>query len=331
MHIVGNATTNCIYLFILKIYSLTDNLNFRKKLYTSSYHADYVGPLVSLVFLNKWRVHFDIDMQVWLHILVLGVSCGVISDTTLTKMDQMFMGTVLTDDIFDSHYQPWVHRLPNPLWASVIMCSKSQWREVEHTVSLERQHKLGLTSSLDSTDIGLGVLLTAIFLFILEHSGKTLTPQKYYRYHYFWLKECIKGVFDNPVYPTHISALVEAFCNATSKSLDVSTHTCCDFRWDKHKLELRQCYAAAYLLLNPNCRVVPLLEPDACPAFHAYSHHYPLCDWQCILKCIKCQELRQVNKVPHLSTVCNHQENAVVTLNLYVLVRIGIILLTTFE
>ncbi len=287
-------------------------------------NADYVGPSLTLVLLNYWRVCFDIDITAWLNILVLGISHGLITESILIKVDnriQMLCKEVNSQDCvndcrFEFSFQPWVNRLPTTfhLKGSIVACLESQWRTVKQAVQIEKQHKVGLISPLDSTDIGIGVLLTAIYLFISEHSSQLLTPLKCQQCFNMLNRYMGKMLYSDSdsIFPANIYVLVKAFSNAASKSKStyVSTHTCCEFRWDNIDQNNRQCYAAAYVLLHPNCTVVPLLEPLAHPAF--YNHYYP-CNEKCFQKCIKCQELPNVeplaapaNKDTHLPAVRNY-------------------------
>ncbi|KAF8998449.1 hypothetical protein BDZ89DRAFT_1148097 [Hymenopellis radicata] len=242
---------------------------------------------LSLLVLNDLRLRLDIDTEAWLRILVLGVSCGMISAAILTKVDNEIRRMHLDNTRFDYQYQPWVNRLPSGLRGLFITCSKFEWREAEHAVERENQHESVPPSQWDLQDIGLGVWITAIYLLMSEHSSQKLTPHKYWLDCYFQRRERMwDEVFDESVYPPHVSALVVAFCAASFSS--VSTHTCCEFRWHRHPLELRQCYAAAYLLLHPESQHVPLLKLLRRPV---------LCSWcqddQC-LNCEQCQKLPEI-------------------------------------
>ncbi|KAF9007333.1 hypothetical protein BDZ89DRAFT_1079428 [Hymenopellis radicata] len=256
------------------------------KLYISSKDGHYTPPL-SLLVLNDLRSALDIDTTAWLRILALGVSRGMISAAILSKMDDK-IGMHLGTDEFDFEYQPWVNRLSHRLQRSVVACSESEWREAEHAVRRENQHVSVPTSRWDSMDIGLGVWITAIYLFMLEPSAQKLTPHRY------WLDCYIQcgwdEVFDEPVYPAHIAASVEAICDVTSEASDFSTHTCCEFRWDHdgHPLKLRQCYSAAYLLLHPESQDVPFLDPLRLPVS---------CE-SCSFRRDKCFNCEQCRKLP---------------------------------
>ncbi|KAF9007337.1 hypothetical protein BDZ89DRAFT_1079436 [Hymenopellis radicata] len=256
-----------------------------KELYIANNDAPGHIPQLSLLVLNELRLDLEIDTTAWLRILVLGVSRGIISAAILTKMDgeiQTHLGT----NHFDSYYQPWVNRILRSLRHSVVICSESEWREAELAVRRENQHQSVLTSRWDSPDIGLGVRITAIYMLMLEHSSQKLTPRKY------WI-HCYRcgmrdEMFDDPVYPPDVSALVEAFCDVTSESPGVSTHTCCEYKWSKHSLKLRQCYAAAYLLLYPD---IPLLEPLRRPVACEFCDFYED-------KCLTCERCRQLPEEP---------------------------------
>ncbi|KAF9013678.1 hypothetical protein BDZ89DRAFT_1076924 [Hymenopellis radicata] len=251
-----------------------------KELYISSNDECYTSPL-SLLVLNSLRLCLDIDTAAWLSVLALGVSRGIISAAILSKTVDDKIRTHLGTDEFDFEYQPWVNRLPSSLRHSVVTCSETEWREAELAVRRENQHQLVPTSPWDSMDIGLGVRITAIYLLMSEHSSQKLTPLEY-------RNACDDDwihIFNGPVYPAHIAASVESFCDATS---DISTHACCEFRWDDCPLKLRQCYAAAYLLLHPESQDVPLLEPLRRPVSCVY------CDFdedKCWNRCEQCRKL----------------------------------------
>ncbi|KAF9041100.1 hypothetical protein BDZ89DRAFT_1060404 [Hymenopellis radicata] len=264
-----------------------------QELYMSSKDAHYTPPL-SLVVLNALRWSLAIVTPVWLRILALVVSRGMISAAILSKLDDEIRLTHLGTDTFDFQYQPWVNRLPRSLRSSVVTCSESEWRQAELAVRRENQHQSVPTSRWDSMDIGFGVRITAIYLLMSEHSPQKLTPRKY------WIDCCQRSVwdemFDDAVYPAHISASVEAFCDATSESWDASTHTCCEFGWGVHSLKLRQCYAAAYLLLHPESQDVPLLEPLQRPVD---------CPWQWKRRfgCEMCPDCAECRKLPEAEPV----------------------------
>ncbi|KAF9025850.1 hypothetical protein BDZ89DRAFT_1067943, partial [Hymenopellis radicata] len=289
-----------------------------KELYIAT--PGHIPPL-SLLVLNDLRSGFEIDTAAWLRILVLSVSRGMISAAILTNMDdEIEMNPDGTDEFFDFDYQPWVNRIPNTSLRhsrdSVVRCSESEWREAELAVRRANRHELVPTCQWDSMDIGLGVRITAIYLLMSEQSSWKLTPRKY-------RNACDEDWIDisnGPAqYPIHIAASVEAFCDATSpwpttEASDFSTHTCCEFSWDKHSLNLRRCYAAAYLLLHPESQHVPLLKPLSRPVFPANRYHW--CnrlsdkelgrDEDCFRECVKCQELPEAeplatsNEVMHI-------------------------------
>ncbi|KAF8995800.1 hypothetical protein BDZ89DRAFT_1084569 [Hymenopellis radicata] len=244
--------------------------------------ANNDAPVTSLRYLSLFSTSCGyilrsppIDTAAWLSVVALGLSRDIISAAILSKMD---------DEIRQTAHLG-TNELPSRLRCSVVECSESEWREAELAVRRENQDDSVPTSPWDSMDIGLGVRITAIYLFMSEHSSRKLTPRKYWLYCHI---HCCLDVFDDPVYPAHISASVEAFCDATSQSSDASTHTCCEFSWDILSLKFRQCYAAAYLLLHPESQHVPLLEPLRRPVSCANNCSFL---WD---KCLNCQQCRKL-------------------------------------